>query len=337
MAEFAYKALDKRKQFVSGHLQALSLNAAVEQLIEFGYVPLSTAPSYSHQATGWRRLLPQTTVSKREVTVLLLDLALLLRSGLSLDDGLRLLTDNASGALAKLIERLRRIIGSGGTFADALRSQPETALPDLIAIVKSAEAAGNLEQALSAVAQERLKQEKVTAKVRAAVRYPIFLLLVSMSVLVFFLVFVIPQFAGVVHDFGAQPDALVTTVIAISDGLRNNGTAIAVSGILLTCSVLFIWRVQRYRSRLIGIISEIPGLRGVIVLRRTTMFCRGLAILLGNSVTLTDALRLLSEAHLGDPRLKVISDHIRRGGRLVDSITETNFLSPPCSPDASRG
>jgi general secretion pathway protein F len=328
MAEFAYKALDGRKQFVSGHLQALSLNAAVEQLIELGYMPLSTSPSAPYQSTGWKRFIPQPTVSNREITILLLDLALLLRSGLPLDDGLRLLTDNASGAMARLIERLRRVIGSGANFADALQSQPATALPDLIAIVKSAEAAGNLEQALGVIAQERLKQERVSAKIRGAVRYPIFLLFVSVSVLVFFLVFVIPQFAGVVHDFGAQPDALLTTVIAISDGLRHNGDVLAVLGIALVGVVLLAWRVHSVRSRLIGWVSKVPGIRGVMVLRRTTIFCRGLATLLGNSVTLTDALRLLSEAHVGDDRLKVISDHIRRGGRLVDSITETNFLPP---------
>jgi general secretion pathway protein F len=328
MAEFAYKALDGRRQFVSGHLQALSLNAAVEQLVELGYIPLSTKPSDSHLRGGWKRFIPQPTVSKREITILLQDLALLLRSGLALDDGLRLLTDNASGAMKRLIDQLRRVIGSGGNFAEALQSQPTTALPDLVAVVKSAEAAGNLEHALSAIAQERVKQERVSAKIHAAVRYPIFLLIVSISVLIFFLVFVVPQFASVVSDFGAQPDALVSTVIAISDGLRNNGDVIATLAMVLIGGVFLSWRMQNIRARLVALVSRLPGIRGIMVLRRTTGFCRGLATLLGNGVTLTDALRLMSEAHVGDNRLRVMSDHIRRGGRLVDSIAETNFLPP---------
>jgi general secretion pathway protein F len=328
MAEFAYKALDGRKEFVTGHLQAVSLNAAIEQLVELGYIPLSTTPSSSHPNKGWKRFIPQPTVSKREVTILVQDLALLLRSGLPLDDGLRLLTDSASGPMKRLIDQLRRIIGSGGNFADALQSQPATALPDLIAVVKSAEAAGNLEHALGVIAQERLKQERVSAKIRGAVRYPIFLLIVSISVLLFFLVFVVPQFAGVIRDFGAHPDAMVTTVIAISEGLRNNGDLIAVLAIVLMGLALLSWRSQNIRGRLARIITSVPGIRGIMVLRRTTTFCRGLATLLGSGVTLTDALRLISEAHVGDSRLRVISDNIRRGGRLVDSITETNFLPP---------
>jgi len=326
MSEFVYKALDGRKQFVTGHLQAASAGAAVEQLIELGYVPLSTAPSAQDRSAGWRKFIPQPTVSKREITILLQDLALLLRSGLPLDDGLRLLSDNTSSAMARVIGQLRKVIGSGGNFADALQSQPRTALPDLVAIVKSAEAAGNLEHALGTIAHERLKQERVSAKVGAAVRYPTFLLVVSLAVLVFFLIYVVPQFAGVVRDMGARPDPLVATVMAISDGLRQNGDAIVIAGLLLIAAALLAWRAPNVRPKLFAFLSRLPGIRSVLTLRRTTHFCRGLAMLLGNGVTLTDALRLLSEAHVGDDRLRVISDHIRRGGRLVDAIAETNFV-----------
>jgi general secretion pathway protein F len=328
MAEFVYKALDARKQFVTGQLQAVSMNAAVEQLVELGYIPLSTTPGTETQSRGWKKFIPQPTVTKREVTILLRDLALLMRSGLPLDDALRLLTDNKSSAVTRLIAQLRRVIGSGGNFAEALQSQSITAAPDLVAVVKSAEAAGNLEHALNLVAQERFKQERVNAKIRAAVRYPSFLLVVSMAVLTFFLLFVMPQFADVVRDFGGPPDPLVSTVMAISDGMRENGDKIVILGALLLGLGLLGWRVKNVRTGFISFFSRLPGIRGVVVLRRTTRFCRGLGMLLGNGVTLTDALRLLSEGHAGDSRLRVISDQIRRGGRLVDAIAETDFVPP---------
>jgi general secretion pathway protein F len=326
MAEFVYRALDARKQFVTGQLQAASTNAAVEQLIELGYIPLSTTPGTRDRRTGWTRFIPQPMVSKREITVLLQDLALLMRSGLPLDDALRLLSDNTTKAMARLIDQLRRVIGSGGNFADALQSQPVTALPDLVAVVKSAEAAGNLENALSLVAEERVKQERVGASIRAAVRYPVFLLIVSMTVLIFFLLFVMPQFADVVRDFGGRPDPLVTTVMAISDAMRENGDAILIAFVVSLIVGLLGWQVKKVRKQLFFIVSRLPGIRGVLELRRTTHFCRGLGMLLGNGVSLTDALRLLSEGHADNDRLGVISDHIRRGGRLVDAIAETDFV-----------
>ena len=79
--------------------------------------------------------------------------------------------------MARLIGQLRRVIGSGGNFADALQSQPATALPDLVAVVKIRGGGRKSRSTRSAtIAQERQKQERMNAKIRAAVRYPIFLL-----------------------------------------------------------------------------------------------------------------------------------------------------------------
>jgi general secretion pathway protein F len=138
----------------------------------------------------------------------------------------------------------------------------------------------------------------------------------------------VPQFADVVRDFGAQPDPLVVAVMAISDQLRQNGDVILEVGLALIVVALLALHVKNVRVKLIAFFSSLPGIRGVVVLRRTTHFCRGLGMLLGNGVTLTDALRLLSEARVNDDRLPLISDHIRRGGRLVDAIAETNFVPP---------
>jgi general secretion pathway protein F len=326
MPEFAYRALDARKQFTSGHLQAMSLEAAVDQLLELGYTPLSTIPSRGDQELGWKRFIPRPTVKPREVTTLLQDLALLLRSGLPLDDGLKLLTDNANSAMSRVLLQMRKVIGSGSNFGEALEANPATALPDLIAIVKAAEAAGNLEHALRTVAEQRAKQDTVSAKVRAAIRYPVFLLFVAVAVLVFFLTFVVPQFSDVIRDYGGQPDWTVVTVIAISDFLRLNGETILIALATGLAAIFVAFRMPEVRWRMRKLFFQLPGLRGLVALRRTANFCRGLSTLLANGVILTDALRLLSEARNDGGELKAIIDNVRRGGRLVDALEASDFV-----------
>jgi general secretion pathway protein F len=328
MPEFTYHALDASKRFATGQLHAASINAALDQLRELGYVPLSASPHVENTGGPWRRLVPRPKVNNREVTILLRDVALLLRSGLPLDEGLRLLSENASIAMLQLIHQLRKVIGSGGNFAEALQSHPATASPDVIAIVKSAEAAGNLEHALRVLTEERSKQERLASKISSAVRYPLFLLVVSVAVLFFFLSFVVPQFADVVRDLGGKTNWTVQTVMVISDGLRNNVYAIAAIAIIILLLCFTASRVPRIRDEFYQLAGRLPGIRGAIVLRRTTKFCRGLGMLLSNGVTLPDALRLLSESQTGARELKAVSDHVRRGGRFADSVSETRFLPP---------
>lgn len=327
MGEFAYKALDAGGRFVTGELTAPSERTALQQLVELGYIPLATHPVRAERGAMWQSML-EKGVSKRDVTVFLQDLALLLRSGLPLDDGLRLLTENASAQTTRLISRLRAAIASGGTFAGALQSHPATNLPDLIAVVRSAEATGNLEAALEAIAKERLKQEEVAARLRSAIRYPIFLLLVAVAVLLFFLLFVVPQFADVVRDFGTRPDALVATVISISQGLRANADT-ALAGMAATLgTALVAFRFPRLRKRLLAPLLKLPLVRSVVVLRRTTVFCRSLGTLLSNGVHLTDALRLMVETGVSEGQLAEVSDRVRRGERLVDAVNDTSLVPP---------
>jgi general secretion pathway protein F len=327
MTDYLYKALDAQGQFVSGQLQAASPNAAVQQLIELGYVPLDTKHSTSERR--WASLfLPQPSVPKREITILFQDLALLLRSGLPLDEGLRLLVDEVTGLRARLISQLRSSIASGMSFADALRAHSATNLPEVIAIVRAAEATGKLDGALDTIAQERTKYEKLSARITAALRYPIFLLLVSVAVLTFFLIFVVPQFAAVVRDFGTRQDGLVTTVIAISDGLRQNGDIIAGSLAVLLAGLLLMVRSRTIRQSLATIFGRLPVICTTIALRRTTLFCRELGTLLSSGVNLTDSLRLMNEGKVGGEQLTGVIDRVRRGGRLVDAITEANLLPP---------
>ena len=326
MAAFVYKALDARGEFVSGELQAPSMTAAIQQLTELGYVPLSTAPQRSESGGGWT-LLPKPAVSQREVTVLLQDLALLLRSGLPLDEGLLLLTENAGGAMMRLINQLRSAIGSGANFAEALGSHPATALPELIAMVRSAEASGKLESALEALAQERVKAERMSAQIRAALRYPAFLLVVSMAVLLFFLLFVVPQFAEVIGDHGT-PNQLIATVIALSGALRDYGDIIGAGVAGLLGLTLLALRTPRMRKRLLDPLASLPLVRGIVVLRRTARLCRSLGMMLSSGVNLGDALRLMNDTGIGGDRLTVVADRVRRGGRLVDAAAETNLVPP---------
>jgi general secretion pathway protein F len=328
MTAFVYKALDERGQFVTGELQAASTSAAVEQLIDLGYVPLETSPGDTARRSFWTSLLPRPTVSQRDVTVLLQDLALLLRSGLPLDEGLHLLVENAGGATVRLIAQLRAAIGSGANFAEALQSHPATARPELIAVARSGEATGRLDSALETIAGERLRQERINAQIRTALRYPAFLLVVAGGVLLFFLTFVVPQFADVVRDFGTQKGWLIGMIIAASAALRQHGDLIAAAALVLVLVGVLAWRIRRLRHRLVAPLLHLPVLSGIIVLRRTAQFCRTLGILLSSGVNLADALRLMNESAIGGEQLAAVSDRVRRGERLVDALMEAKLVPP---------
>ena len=97
-----------------------------------------------------------------------------------------------------------------------------------VALVRVGEASGSLGEILEVLAAERARAEALRRKLGDALRYPAFVLLAAGSVLMFFLLFVLPQFAAVLRDFNAKLDPIVLMFIASRNSCARNGAVLAV-------------------------------------------------------------------------------------------------------------
>jgi general secretion pathway protein F len=329
MPTFSYKAIDAEGRFVAGEVVAADPRDVARQLSKLGYVPLETIAGRRALQTEKRFLWFRRTVSQREITIFLRELSLILRAGLSVDDALLLLAGEEGRGLAAVARDLRAAIAAGASFGDALQRHPTLFGADLVAMVRVAEASGTLETVLESVSEERARTEQLMDKVASSLRYPSVLLILACGVLVFFLTVVVPQFASVLRDFGQKPEGLVAFVLTASDGLLTHGRTIM--AVLLGLLLLGLLGRQHPRARRLmrQYVSRLPGLRGILELRRTVLFCSSLGMLLSNGVTLTHALQVLLELPgAAAEGLEGVVEGVRRGGRLVDALAKMNYLPP---------
>jgi len=329
MPTFSYKAIDGDGRFVAGEVVAADPRDVSRQLSKLGYVPLETSAGRQKLKAEKSFLWFRRSVSSREITVFLRELALILRAGLMVDDALLLLAGEEGPGLASVARDLRSAIATGASFGDALQRHPNLFGPDLIAMVRVAEASGTLETVLESVAEERARTEALMDKVAASLRYPAVLLVLALGVLIFFMVAVVPQFAAVLRDFGQKPEGLVAFVLSFSDFLLAYGQTIMVVALGLILLVMVARQFTAVRRRMRYYVSRLPGLRGILELRRTVLFCSSLGTLLTNGVTLSNALQVLLELPgAAAEGLEGVVEGVRRGGRLVDALSRMNYLPP---------
>jgi general secretion pathway protein F len=152
---------------------------------------------------------------------------------------------------------------------------------------------------------------------------------VSIAVLTFFLIVVVPQFGAVLRDFGTAPEGLIGFVLALSDFLVQYGIWLAgILAAVVGVTILVLLR-PRPRAVMMNYVSRMPGLRSILELRRTVMFCSSLSILLANGVTLTAALRVLVDVPgAAMTGLDRVVEGVRRGGRLVDALAAIGYIPP---------
>ena len=327
MPAFPYRALTAQGEIVGGTVEAASADLVAERVQGLGllFIDDEAPAAPARSARGAR---PRA----EEVTIFARDLALLLRTGAKINDALDLMAnDRELGRMRAIAAELQDAVMAGQSFAEALSARPDAFPPLFVALAGLAEQTAMLPSVLEALAAERARSEALGRRVFDALRYPAFLLLAASGVLLFFLTFVLPQFAGVFADFHAKPDPVLSFFLALSAGLRENGALYAGLTVAVALGVIFALRNSTARAWLIERAALAPGIGTAFAHHRTITFCRNLALLLSGGVTLSSALRILvtvMAATGAGERWSVVVDRVRRGGKLSDALNDEALLPP---------
>jgi general secretion pathway protein F len=327
MPTFNYRALTAQGDIVGGAVEAASSDLVAERVQSLGLIFIDNeAPTASARTSRGAR--PRA----EEVTIFSRDLALLLRTGAKINDALDLMAnDRELGRMRAIAAELRDAVLTGQSFAESLGARPDAFPPLFVALAGLAEQTDMLPSVLEALAAERARAETLRRRIFDALRYPAFLLLAASGVLIFFLTFVLPQFAGVFADFHAKPDPVLAFFLGLSAALRENGALYAGLAFAFALALTFALRNPASRVWLVERVALVPGIRAAFAHHRTIMFCRNLALLLSGGITLSAALRILVNvmaATGAGARWSVVVDRVRRGGKLSDALSDEALLPP---------
>jgi general secretion pathway protein F len=327
MPTFRYRALTQTGEIVRGSLTAPTLAEVERRIAYLQLLPIETIEERGAAKTGGGFGFSFSRPSAAEVTTFTRDLALLLKAGARLDDALELLSaDIDIGRLRPVVAKIRAAVLSGESFADAIAHHPMLFTPIFQALTRVGEASGALPHILEVLANERARSEGVRRKIVDALRYPGFILFAAGSVLVFFLMFVLPQFAGVLRDFNVKLDPIVVVFLGLSDFLRAHTILIPATVALVILGLWLTLRRPTVRIAIMTGFARLPLARSAMTFHRTALFCRNLGVLLGAGVPLPTTLRILVDmlATTGDPAvwLKMV-DRVRHGGKLSDAVADT--------------
>jgi general secretion pathway protein F len=328
---FRYRALTQNGEIVNGTLSAPT-SAEVARRIEYlKLLPIETIEDKGARAAaggyGWFG-----RPSAAEITTFTRDMALLLKAGARLDAALELLSgDSDVGRLRPVVGKLRAALLGGESFADAVADHPTLFPPMYSALVRVGEVSGTLDQVLEMLGAERARSEAMRRKLTDAMQYPAFVLAAAAAVMLFFILFVLPQFSAVLQDFGTKQDTALGALIKLSDFLRANATA----ALLGTAAVIALvgWMLRRpgASAAIVNMLSRLPGIHGIFLYYRTSLFCRNLGVLLGSGVNLTATLRILVDIMAvtgNEASWTAAADRVRHGGKLSDALSVASSLPP---------
>ena len=348
MPVFAYKAANNSGKTVEGKIEAGGRQEAARLIEQKGLMPLKltetggsagkSSAASSPSSSGGAKLpaagksfgFQSKKVSFSELEDFTRSLASLLAAHVPLSRALTILyKECASPVAGAKWKELHDLVIDGVPLAEAMNRAPETFPRVFVAMVEAGESGGFLDVVLGQIADFQAREKELRAKVMSAMMYPLVLLFLAISVLIFLLVFFIPRFQTLFSGFDAKLPTITLVIVGISDAVRHYGFFIAAG---FAAAIYFgrtwvvkessrrMWESWLLRSPVVG-----PLMAQIAMAR----FCRMLGTLLGAGVSLISALSVARRSLGYQVLIDLVTDSIervKRGEQLGKSMAECRVL-----------
>jgi type IV pilus assembly protein PilC len=274
-----------------------------------------------------RGVAPRPQARASEVTRFTRQLASLLRAGLPLASSLELLAQAPAPrqrGMSRIVGALARDITSGLSFSAALARHPAQFNPLYCQLVAVGEAAGALPAVLARVADDRERGAAQRAKVKAALTYPVAILLLALAITAALLVWVVPTFKQIFDGFGARLPAPTQIVLALSDATARWSVPVLASTVCAGFAMVsLLRRSEAARVTLARLMLRLPVAGTLLATLCAARWSRALGTLLSAGTPLADAFDSLTHATGNawfDRATVEIAARLRRGERLAAAM-----------------
>jgi type IV pilus assembly protein PilC len=353
MAKFAYVAMNDKGVEVSGTVNAENTIAAINQIREMGYFPTSVAAQKKKKseaaaaaakeggALGFQiKFLTKKSVKSRVLALFTRQLATLIDAGLPLLKAIRVLESQQKiGPLKEALAAMSNGVEGGSTFSEALADHPKLFNKLFVNMVKAGEAGGVLEVVLNRMAEFLEKSEKLKAKVKAALIYPIAVITVAAGVLTFLMTYVVPKFQEIFSGFDTTLPGPTQVLIDVSHFMKNNlyYTHPPYIGVLILVPIGLVFafkalaRTEKGKFALDNGKLNMPLFGALVRKVAIARFSRTLGTLITSGVPILQALNIVRETSGNEVISRAVAnvhDSIREGETIAAPLRDTKVFTP---------
>ncbi|MBN2590621.1 MAG: type II secretion system F family protein [Sedimentisphaerales bacterium] len=358
MAVFQYTALDAQGVEIKNEIEALSQKEAISKIRNMGYFPTKVAPRGASKKTAKpaaaaakKRRGAGGKVKIKQITNFARQLSTLQDAGLPILRSLRILEDQQkAGTFKRIIGYVGDDIEGGSTLSEAMAKYNRAFDRLFVNMVAAGETGGVLDLILSRVADFMEKDQKLKARVKGAMIYPIVVLIAAVLIIMGLMLFVVPQFAETLAEMtdGGKLPKITLVVMGISNWIAKGpilpGMELSVPSLgwpvggwvliigtplILTIIMGFVRRFRKGRLVLDSVKLRIPVLGQLTNKSSVTRWTRTLGTLIGAGVPILDAINVTRETAGNEVfanLLGAVHNSIRQGDTFAGPLKQSSTV-----------
>jgi MSHA biogenesis protein MshG len=336
MPQFAYQGRNARGELVKGVLEGASSGAVADQLFNTGITPVhigeASASAPAPAGAALRMRFGEAKVELADLMLFSRQMYTLLKAGVPIVRGLAGLQESSQNpALQSALGDVRESLESGRELSLSLRRHPKAFPTFMVSLVRVGELTGRLDEVFLRLSEFFAFEKKMREDIKAALRYPLIVIL-ALAVAMFIVnIFVIPAFAKIFASFKTELPLVTRLLIATSDlfvaywPLMIAALVVAVLGsrvYLKTPGGRYQWDRAKLRLPVVGELIHKATL---------ARFSRGFALSGKSGVPVVQALAVVANAvdnaYL-EARVLQMRDGIERGESILRTAVAAGVFNP---------
>ena len=323
---FQYRVYTDDASVIRGTLE-VSSQAAVEGMLwhnNYYIVDIQEVPP----PTNWREVFPTMFgVKVNDVIIFTRQLATLVKSGVSLVPALLLLRDQVPNpSMSRALDDVVQQIEMGNRVSETLAKFP-LIFPDIYCrMVEVGERTGHLDQVLEQVAVYLEKRDAITGRIRGALMYPLFIIVLAAGIVGLLVTFALPAIVGIFKEFNVQLPWTTRLLMEVANLAQNH--YLKVLAALALGAVLFTLYARRPEGRrqIHAVMLRLPIVGQIVIKGSLSNFTRSMAVLLQAGIPLPEAIDLSIQTVdnvLVRQALQEVRTRLLQGHGLAYPLSET--------------
>jgi len=329
---YKYKVRDKQGNISDGKLDALSKLDVHSFLMNQGYDVLEIKEDEIFNKLGLVQLTTRQMRDK-DLNFFLTQLSTYIKAGITLVDSINILAKQTKDKKTRnLYNRLVFELTSGESLSEALNKQGPVFPKLLINMVKTSELTGNLTGVLDDMADYYKTSDENRKQVISALTYPAVIFVIAIVVLVYIILYVVPQFTDMYKQIGSELPTITVIIVAVSDFLAANLLSVILVIVAIFVILYILYKnVLNFRMGVQWALMHIPVVKNVIIYKEIIMFTKTFASLINYDVFITDSMEILGKITSNEIYKLLIRDAVVNlsNGNGVSLAFKDHWAFPP--------
>lgn len=274
--------------------------------------------------------MTKSQLSNRELSAFCAQIAMLLKAGISIEEGISMMLDDTETQGGKeILASVLASCSSGNQLSDALAQS--NAFPKyMLDMVEIGEISGQLDKVMSALAEYYMREQQISDNLRNAIRYPAVMTVMMLAVVVVLVVKVMPVFEQVFIQLGSEMSGVSAAITRLGAVMSQYSLVLMVVAAVLLAFVFYCSKTENGKRVARKMAEKLWITKGIYSKIADARFSSGLSLMLSSGIDSDKSLEMVKSLvsnEAAKEKIKKCQGLVEGGESLESALVKAGLFS----------